>query len=172
MDLLRQHATVFVDCDVSGPVEVLRIKWDPVMASQIDAHFTLIYPDEVSGAEDLERRTALAAVKTAPFLVLLGEAFYVGTPAEGVFIHVHDEGGAIGEFRSLVNPPGRVVDFPPHVTIVHPRSSDRGEEAWAELADIRFNVRFVVNRVAITGFNGVRWQTLRAFSLGGSPHHE
>ena len=43
----RAHATAFLDPRYSGPVEDLRARWDPVMAGQIAAHVTLIYPEEL-----------------------------------------------------------------------------------------------------------------------------
>jgi hypothetical protein len=94
-----------------------------------------------------------AAARTAPFTIALGSAFYAGSPADGVFFHVHDVDGGISLFRATAVPPGRVIDFPPHVTIVHPRTSDRGRQAWDELAG--------------TAFRRGHWQTLRSLPLTG-----
>jgi hypothetical protein len=42
--LTRHHATAFLDPGRSERVEELRRTWDPLMARQIAAHVTLIYP--------------------------------------------------------------------------------------------------------------------------------
>jgi hypothetical protein len=56
-DLIRHHATGFLDTRFSRPVEELRSRWDQVMASQIAAHVTLVYPEEVPDSAELEHLT-------------------------------------------------------------------------------------------------------------------
>jgi len=52
-----------------------------------------------------------------------------------VFLQVHDRTGALTALtRDLLAPPFRASTIPFHVTIVHPRTSDRGPEAVAALA--------------------------------------
>lgn len=165
--LTRPHALVFLDPDRSGPVEDLRARWDPVMAGQIAAHVTLIYPEEVPPGADLGRLAAAAAAATSPFTIALGPAFYADSPAEGVFLLVDDLDGGIGSFRSAAVPPGHTIGFPPHVTIVHPRTSERGPQAWDELAATRIDARFTITRVVVTAFDGSRWQTQRELPLTG-----
>jgi 2'-5' RNA ligase len=167
--LARHHVTVFLDPRASGPVEELRSRWDPVMARQIAAHITLIYPEEVSGRAGLERRAAEAASRTPLFTITLGPAFFTGSPAAGVFFHVHDPGNGIGTFRAQAVPPARAVDFPPHVTIVHPRTSGLGRQAWPQLAATRVDARFTITRVAITVFSEDRWQIVRWLPLSEQP---
>lgn len=58
-----------------------------------------------------------------------------------------------------------MVDFPPHVTIVHPRTSGLREQAWRQLASIRMDIQFTITHVAITAFSGDRWQTLSRLPL-------
>ena len=159
------HATAFLDAGHSGPVENLRARWDPVMARQIAAHVTLIYPEELPDGADLGQLAAAAAARTPKFSIALGPAFYVGSPADGVFLHVHDIDRGIALFRAIAVPPARMIDFPPHVTVVHPRTSDRGRQAWDELADTHIDARFTVTQVAVTAFSGNRWQTLRLLPL-------
>ena len=153
-----------------GPVEDLRARWDPVMARQIAAHVTLIYPEEIPASTDLGQLAVTAAASTAPFTIALGPAFHVGSPADGVFFHVHDLDGGIGLFRATAVPPDRMIDFPPHVTIVHPRTSDRGHQAWDELAGTHIDARFTITHVALTASSGDRWQTLRLLPLTGTRH--
>jgi 2'-5' RNA ligase len=133
-DLVRHHAAVFLDPRQTRPVEELRSRWDPVMASRIAAHVTLVYPEEVPDSASLEHLAAAAAASTAPFTISLGPAFFTGSPAAGVLLRVRDPDNGIGAFRAQVVSPGRGVDFPPHVTIVHPRTSGLGQQAWQQLA--------------------------------------
>jgi hypothetical protein len=80
---------------------------------------------------------------------------------------VHDPDNGIGSFRAQAIPPGRAVDFPPHVTIVHPRTSSLGQQAWTQLGAARSDVRSTITHVAITAFSGDRWQTVQRLPLAG-----
>jgi len=53
------------------------------------------------------------------------------------------------------------------VTIVHPRTSRRGGQAWAELASTRVDACFTITEVTITAFNGDRWPVLQVLPLTG-----
>jgi 2'-5' RNA ligase superfamily len=167
--LARPHATAFLDPRHSGPAEDLRARRDPVMARQIAAHVTLIYPEETPPSADPGHLAAAAAARTAPFTIALGPPFYAGSPADGVFFHVHDPDGGISLFRAAV-PPGRMIDFPPHVTMVHPRTSGRGRQAWDELAGTHIDARFTITHVAITASRSGSWQALRLLPLTGTGH--
>lgn len=137
------------------------------MARQIAAHVTMIYPEEIPGPASLGRRAAVAAASTPPFTLETGPAFHAGSPADGVFLRVHDLDGGLRSFRAAAVPSVDAIGFPAHVTIVHPRTSNLGEQAWAELATCSISVRFTITRVAITAFDGDRWQTLRILPLTG-----
>ena len=60
-----------------------------------------------------------------------------------------------------------MFDFPPHVTIVHPRTSDPGEQAWNDLATAQVDGSFILTEVAITASSGDRWQTVPLLTLTG-----
>jgi hypothetical protein len=167
--LTRHHVTAFVDPVVSEPVEQLRHRWDPQMARQITAHVTVIYPEEIADPATLQERAAAAAATTPPFDLQTGPAFYHGSPSSGVFLQVGDLDGGLRAFRTAVVPPGNAISFPPHITIVHPRTSALGEQAWAELAACRLSIRFTVTCVAITAFDGHSWPSLRLLPLTATP---
>jgi 2'-5' RNA ligase len=171
--LTRHHVTAFVDLAVSEPVEELRRRWDPQMARQIAAHVTVVYPEEIPDPASLEEQAAAAAAATAPFDLETGSTFYDGSPSGGVFLQVHDLDGGLRAFRAAAVPPGRTISFPPHITIVHPRTSGLGEQAWAELAACSLSIRFTVTCVAITASDGDRWPALRVLQLAAAPgsHH-
>jgi 2'-5' RNA ligase len=138
------------------------------MASQIAAHISLVYPEEVPDPAELDRLARAAAACTPPFSITLGTAFYVGSPADGVFFHVHDDDSGICSFRAKTVPPASAIGFPPHVTIVHPRTSRLGQRAWQALAEVRLDAQFVVTEVAITASDGSRWHTVRRVRLTGA----
>lgn len=168
MELSRAHATIFLDPGVSAPIEALRQRWDPAMAGQIAAHATLVYPEEVPDLDALVGRVALAAARTEPFSLRITVPFCLGSPDAGVFVHVEDETGRMQEMRKHITaPPYRAVDFPPHVALVHPRTSVRGVQAWAQLSDRRWDIRSPVTEVAITTFDGEAWEVAGRFPLTG-----
>jgi 2'-5' RNA ligase len=168
MPLTRHHATAFLGIPGRHALEELRRTWDPEMARQIPAHITLIYPEEVPDPAELAAGARLAAARTAPFTIALGPPFHAGSPADGVFLHISDPEDGIGRFRTAAVPAGQATAFPPHVTIVHPRTSRHGAQAWAELADIHFDARFTITEVAVTAYDGTRWPTLQTIPLTGA----
>jgi 2'-5' RNA ligase len=167
--LVRHHATVLLDPERSKPVEILRSRWDPQMSQQIAAHVTLIYPEEVADPAELDEVVRAAVARTAPFRVALREAFFAGSPADGVFLHVEDVDGGIASFRTETVPAPRAIEFPPHVTIVHPRTSVLGEQAWRSVAATHLRTEFMVTEVATTASDGNRWQIVQRLPLTGRP---
>jgi len=139
------------------------------MARQITAHVTVVYPEEIPDPASLQQRAAAAAAATAPFDLHTGPAFYHGSPSRGVFLQVHDPDGGLRAFRAAVVPPSNAISFTPHITIVHPRTSTLGEQAWAELAACRLSIQFTVTCVASTAFDGDRWPALRLLPLTAPP---
>jgi hypothetical protein len=121
--LERHHATLFVEGPAKKRIEGLRQQWDPVMAAQIGAHVTLIYPWEAPDASEMTRRVTAAAAYRRPFRLRVNELRHGGTPANGVWLSVDDVDGAYGAIRrAVLTPPFTVGDVAPHVTIVHPRT--------------------------------------------------
>jgi hypothetical protein len=63
----NHHATIFVPAEIAAPLEVYRRAWDPVMAEQIAAHLTLVYPQKISGAGSLIEKLRNICPATASF---------------------------------------------------------------------------------------------------------
>jgi hypothetical protein len=168
MTLLRYHATAFLDKAMSAPIKALREQWDPVMAGQIDAHVSLMWPEEIPDHKELVRRARSAAAFVPPILVTITTPFYVGNPKDGVFFKVIDAESGIANFRSKAAPIEGAIDFPPHVTIVHPRTSALGCEAWQRLEGLRLDISTVLTEVSITAFDGTRWLTVEQFQFGSA----
>lgn len=162
------HAMIFVTPDAAGPLESMRREWDPDMAAVIAAHVTLVYPHEAPDVDLLVSRLRGRALTTAPFRLRLGGLGCFDRPEGGVYVDVKDIDGAYKRLRDqLLFPPLRPFTFPPHVTIAHPRTSRRLRELWESSSYRRSNAEFTVREIAITAFDGLRWETLQRVPLTG-----
>jgi hypothetical protein len=160
----RPHVTAFLE-PVPEALGVARARWDPVMASMIAPHVTVAYPDELSALDDLVAGVERVAATTAPFTLRLGDVVHDGDPDRGVFVAVDDADGAWQQLRDAVTGgPSRTL--PPHVTLVHPRSSGLGRSAWRELDGLDLTGEFTVSSVAVTAFADGNWATVADCPLG------
>ncbi|HEY0697304.1 MAG TPA: 2'-5' RNA ligase family protein, partial [Micromonospora sp.] len=126
---MRRHLCVVPTGPGIDVVRRWRHAWDPVMAAVVPAHVTVAYPEETVDEELLLRRAQRCVGTVGPFRLRLGEVFAADAGRGGVFLAVHDVDGAwAGLRRRLLAAPMTPVDFPAHLTIVHPRTSSRGEE--------------------------------------------
>ena len=57
--------------------------------------------------------------------------------------------------------------FPPHVTLVHPRTSRRGGDFRTSGWSLRGDEEFMAQEVAITALDGAKWVVLKTFRLRG-----
>lgn len=163
-ELRSPHATVFLD-PVAADVEPVRRQWDPLMASLIAAHVTVAYPNEVSDLTEMSARAQAAVRRQARFTLELGAVQADGDPPRGVFLDVHDLDGGLMRVRRAIA--GRdCAAIPPHVTLVHPRTSDLAAAAWCDLEGVDLSARFVVRSIAVTAFDGSRWVTTSEHALG------
>jgi hypothetical protein len=141
MSDVRRHLTIVIDPHAVREVAALRHRWDPAMAAGVPPHVTVVYPDE---------HVDLGAVgATAPFRLELGQVVAEGGGAGGVFVEVRDVDGGWTALRQRVVRSGR-RQVRPHITIVHPRTSDRGPVAWAALRGTRCSATLAVTEVALT----------------------
>jgi 2'-5' RNA ligase len=162
------HATILLAGAAVERIEAVRRRWDPVMAAQIEAHVTLVYPREAPDVGLLLERLADACAGTRPFALRLGELGCFGRPEGGVYVGVEDPDGACGRLRAAVlRSPFQSVSFPLHVTLVHPRTSPRGRELWERGEPLAFAGEFAVDQVAVTAFDGAAWRAVARFALMG-----
>lgn len=177
MQLERHHATLFVGGPVAPLVEERRRRWDPAMAARIAAHVTLVYPWEADDPAAIEGWVRAAVVGQAPFRCRVGPLRrFESDEGVGCAHLVEDVECGIAALRDrLPRPAFRPGDVEPHLTIVHPRTSRAGDEAYASLAssplglgaefDPDLGLRF--DAVAITAWDGDRWATVASFPLTG-----
>jgi 2'-5' RNA ligase len=161
------HATIFVPTEIAEPIEAVRHAWDPLMAAQIAAHVTLAYPQEAPNVDSLVARLRTIAPRTAPFRLRLGAVACFERPEAGVYLAVDDvDGGYRRLRRGLLRPPFQPATFPPHVTLVHPRTSPHGRDFWERAERQSYDLEFTVDEIAITAFDGARWTVRHRFPLG------
>jgi 8-oxo-dGTP diphosphatase len=157
------HATIFLGLDAAGPFDAVRAYWDPAMAAQIGAHVTAVYPGELAELSEVLERVAVAASETPPFRLRLGT---VGCEEGWVFVAAEDIDGAFHAFRRAVLGPA-ATDGRPHVTLVHPRTTNRGAVACEELLGTASDAELDVREIAVTAFDGRTWPAVERFELSG-----
>ena len=133
------------------------------MAALVPAHVTVTYPEETPDESLLLRRAEKIAGETPPFRLRVGTPF---TAESGVFLTVDDvEAGWSTLKRRLLTPPMTPVDFPPHVTVAHPRTSPHAEECAQALAGLRLTVEFEVQELSYTETTADTFTVLRRFAV-------
>jgi 8-oxo-dGTP diphosphatase len=164
----RPHATILLlDPAVAAPVEALRRRWDPAMASQIGAHVTVTYPDEVGDTGVLRACLAEITSSLAPFRLGLGGVAVFDRPEGGCYVEVDDRDGGYARLREAIVGTAAATGTPPHVTIVHPRTSGLGQIAWDDLEGLRLDAEVTVREVTMTAFDGRAWRPRHRFVLRG-----
>ncbi len=159
------HVTLFVGPPANIAVEELRRAWDPAMAAQIAAHVTVAYPHEIPDLDHVRQRLKSAAAKIRPFRLRMGSIDHDGNPANGVFANVDDMDGGWHRLRQLIVDEESGSGHPPHVTVVHPRTSGLGTTAWRHVAGHRLEETFTVAAVSLTAFEARRWLTVSEHTL-------
>jgi len=130
---------------------------------------TLVYPWEAPDPGLIAEWLRSAAVEQPPFRLRLGPLDrHDATEGVGCGYAVLDIDGGHRALRSRIAPSAFVAgDVDPHVTVVHPRTSRLGEEAWQALRTRSVEVEFSVRDIAITAWEGSAWPTLERVPLTG-----
>ena len=148
----RVHLTIgFDDADLPAIAEARR-QWDPDMARGVPPHVTLAYPEEFDAETLLVYRAADAATKFGPFSMHASGVFVDGDDGiGGLFCAVSDPSKSWAGLRRLIlQPPFSPHDVAPHITIVHPRTSARGAQAWDALRGSEFDYPLTVTEFYLT----------------------
>ncbi|HLM64806.1 MAG TPA: 2'-5' RNA ligase family protein [Acidimicrobiales bacterium] len=170
------HATLFLPPDVAAPLDQIRRVFDPAFAAQIGLHATLTYPDETPHPGLLAQRLDELGEWSGPIPLLLTEVVPYGEPPDprrGLQVRTDDVSGAyLGARAQLLAPPCTphgVDEAVPHITLVHPITSQRGPEAWAALAGRRIDTEVTIERVALVAWDGAGWPSSKVVRLTGGP---
>lgn len=169
VEALRKHLLFVLEGEVAERLQWSRSRWDPVMASRIPPHVTLAYPEETTDEALVIERAADAAAETAPFVIHLDEV-ELGDRRAGVWFSIIDPSETWQRLRSsILAPPLSPLSVMPHATVVHPRTSRRGREAFVELDGTRFDGDVVLNEILYTETSRSGMQILDRFPLTASP---
>ncbi|GIE75584.1 hypothetical protein Aph02nite_15340 [Actinoplanes philippinensis] len=76
------------------------------------------------------------------------------------------EGAATSGRPATTEGPGVTSGFPPHATILHPRTSSRGPECWKAHRGMSLNGEFTVSEIVHTTTTGEAFVVERRFPLG------
>ncbi len=142
---VRHHVAVRPPAAVAAPLERLRARWDPVMAARAPAHVTVVYPEELP--DPAAQVAAVAAVVRAPFRLRLGA---VRRDGGWLYVEVDDLDGGWRDVRDRLVPRGRLDAGPPHLTLVHPRTSSAADPAWRALRGRRVDRTVAVTELLVT----------------------
>ena len=165
---MRRHLLLVLTGPAVDVVQQWRHTWDPAMACAVPAHVTVTYPEETSDENLLLARAAAHFPIVPPFRLRLGEVFAEDDGRGGVFIAVEDiDGGWADLKRHLLAEPMTPIDFPPHVTVAHPRTSTNGTACYAALRGHRLSAETYVREVVFTETTAATFTVLRRFPLAG-----
>lgn len=156
----RHHLALRPPAEAVAAIEPLRTRWDPEMARRTPAHVTLTYPEEAADPALLER-----AAGTGEFRLALGEVVALDGGVGGVFVLVTDLDGGWAALRARLLGDA-ATDVPPHLTIVHPRTSNAGPQAWKALRDKHLDATFTVTEVLLTATSDAGCTALGTVQLG------
>lgn len=148
---MRRHLTIVVGEATVPEVAAARHRWDPVMAAGVPPHASVIYPEDHDDLDALLTRARAVCPATPPFVLTLGAVTADADGAGGVFVALDDPTGGWSRLRRALLPAaGALHGIGPHLTIVHPRTSSRGPEAWRALSGTTFMGAIDVREIALT----------------------
>jgi 8-oxo-dGTP diphosphatase len=162
---IRRHLTAVLPGGAFvTEIEALRRRWDPVMAAAVPAHVSVVYPEEtVDEAVLLDRmRRESARLRAFP---LDARGVERAEEGRGVFLGATDRTGALTALRQRLLAPNPASVLPLHVTIVHPRTSEQGPQAFAALESNRVAGSMVVSELAFTETTPEGMTVLERFEL-------
>jgi 8-oxo-dGTP pyrophosphatase MutT (NUDIX family) len=165
----RRHLQFILTGPIADQIELLRRHWDSAMAARAPAHISLVYPEEYHDAMLLIARAADAVRHTAPFTVTLGALGGENGGQGGVWYAVLDESKTWSALRSeILSAPFAALAVDPHVTIVHPRTSNLGPKALVELSGVAIPGKISLGELVYieTASSGAR--VLERFALSGA----
>lgn len=152
--------------EVSEQLQSLREEWDPTMASRVPPHVSVVYPEEATDQTLLMERTRTAVLDTEAFMISLRGVSAGDEGRGGVWFDVHDPSSTWTQLRSrILDPPFRALPIGPHATVVHPRTSPHGREAFATLAETSLDGDIHISELLYTETSEERWRIVERFPL-------
>jgi 8-oxo-dGTP pyrophosphatase MutT (NUDIX family) len=164
--MIRRHLQFILSGPVADQIEILRQQWDPVMAARAPAHLSLVYPEEWNDEGLLLTRTLEASSHTPPLVITLGQVAGEDGGRGGVWYLVTDVSNTWSTLRAtLLAAPFCRLAVEPHVTIVHPRTSNRGAQALAALSGVSIAGEVALSEIVHTETDPSGMRVLNRFPL-------
>lgn len=152
--------------EVAEQLQSLRVEWDPEMASRVPPHVSVVYPEEVTNQTLLMERARTTVLDTEVFMISLGRVSAKDEGRGGVWFDVRDASSTWARLRSrILVPPFRALPTGPHATVVHPRTSPHGPEAFATLAKTRIGGGVLISEMLYTETSEKGWRILERIPL-------
>lgn len=166
MDQTRRHLLFLLEGLVADQLQSIRSEWDPEMASRIPPHVSLVYPEEVTDETLLMERARTTTADTEAFVISLGALAANDQGRGGVWFGVRDPSNTWTRLRSkILLPPFQPIPIEPHATVVHPRTSSRGAEAFAALTGSRLKGDILITELSYTETSESGMQILNRLHL-------
>lgn len=162
----RRHLLFLLSGPVAERLDQQRRSLDPLMATRVPPHVTLVYPEEVTDESLLLERISQTAAGGHPFPLALGSL--ESNPATGgVWYRIEDLSGTWTALRrAVLEPPCRPLDVVPHITLVHPRTADPAAHR-SEIEPVTGTV--VVDEVVYAETSRAGLRVLAGFPLSADP---
>lgn len=174
MDTSRYHriqATLFVPPPAGPRIDEIRSNWDPVMATRIRSHITVLRRvtdlDAVAVALSGERPPRACRVKIG------GVHRADPTRTGGIYLAVEDLHGDLDQLRVVLRAAcgsdADAVQDLAHVTLVHPRTTtpEHRGQAWEALRSCELTEEVAIRSLDLIGEGDEGWSVISSFILFG-----
>jgi hypothetical protein len=166
---MRTQATLFLS--EPAHLEQLRRNLDPIFASRISLHATLIYDNEAPDVDLLIARLRAAGAHAPSITLYLGQMVRFDPPADGIYATATASAGFWWIRDQVLRPPfsSRGPSLQPHVTIVHPSRVSAIDATWQNYVGMIVDESVLIASISVIEFNGSVWRSREDISLGN--HH-
>ncbi len=161
----RTQLTLFVDQQLSAPIERIRLEFNPVQFALINSHVTLCRENEL---EDLERvMLNLKNLKQGCITIELGNPIRF-LEGKGVMLPAIGDYAAFQKLRKNIL--HGLIENPrnsePHITLLHPRNATCTDEIFEQIRQTDFPRSIDFCKISLIEQKlGKAWRVLEEFNL-------
>lgn len=162
----RYQITLFLPDDASAIIEGVRRLVDPVQASLIAAHVTLVRDDELPllTAEEFSGRLMRAKGQSSPLQLTFGPP--VPSVDHGILMPCTSGIAAFQSLRCVMFPEMRAKQLNPHITLAHPRNPKAPGNSIENTAPLNHGLTIVFRRMTLIRQTDQQpWDIVRTLNL-------